>query len=821
MPASSSIKTALKALPAGSPLALRSFLTDFFDRVSPDDIKSLDPQQMADIAVRQWEMSKARKAGEPQVVIHTVTGGRAGQGRTLIDVVNDDMAFLVDSVAAEITRQRRLIRLLLHPILHARSDGRGRLESITGKSGGETKAQSHIHIELQGAISQSLIPALTQDLTRVLREVGFATRDWMAMRDRLRAAQKELGDTSKAVAGADRDEYMAFLDYLYRDNFTLLGFREYKFSEKAGKLSSVTVKGSSLGLLRDEAEPVFLSEGGQGLPHDLQIMRRSMPPLVISKVNRRSPVHRPVPMDAVVVKRLDERGKVVGEYLFLGLFTSVTYSRSIQDVPLFRQKADAVLMRSGFLPGSHNFKALRHILEKYPRDELAQIDADELEKVSLSLLRLQERHRVALYARKDPFRRYISCLVYIPRDRYGSRMRMVIQRILEREMQGRCSDIQTNLDDSMMARVIYRIETNQAQAPKINAARIEAMLQEAGRAWRDRLAAALQEAGADDRDIPEIAHVYADAFPESYRESYEPKQAVHDIAHVETALAAGGLALALYRDKSCGPNNLKLKAYQAGAPVILSDMLPVLENMGLRVLSELPFEIRKLGAAQPVWIHDFMLSTTAVLPEAQLGKTKAKFEDALGRLWRGELENDQLNQLVLAAGMDWREIMILRTYVRYLKQTRSPFSTQYVERTLCRNAGIARQLADLFLALLDPAQQKKADAATTRLRNGVEAALAGVTSLDEDRILRSLLNLVNATVRTNFFNQAPMAERSRIWPSNSTRKRSTTFRNQSRIARSGCIPRALRVCICAPTSSRAAAFAGPTGTRISARKFWA
>ncbi len=483
-----------------------------------------------------------------------------------------------------------------------------------------------------------------------------------------------------------------------------------------------------------------------------------MPPLVISKINRRSPVHRPVPMDAIAVKSYDKKGNVTGERLFIGLFTSVTYSRSIQDIPLLRHEADMVLVRSGFRPGSHNFKALRHILErararwrKYPRDELCQIDIAELEKTALSILRLQERQRIALYTRKDPFRRYVSCLVYIPRDRYSTFLRAKVQKILEEQLKGACSDYQVNLDDSALARVIYIVDTDQKNPPHFDVHKIEALLQEAGRAWSDRLTGALLASGAQEKDVPEIVHKYGDAFPAAYRDTYQPKQAVYDIAKTEEAVRNDKLSLELYRDKGCGPNNLRLKIYQKGTPVILSDILPVLENMGMQVLSELPFEVKPLGAAHSIWIHDFMMATTASFTPAQIESAKGKFETALTRIWYGQMENDSLNHLVLAANMDWREIMVLRAYVRYLKQTRSPFSTPYVEKTLHRNTAIARSIVDLFLALFDPKGQKNAEKLAAKHRAAIEKALEKVTSLEEDRILRSVAALVNATLRTNFF----------------------------------------------------------------------
>ncbi len=393
-----------------------------------------------------------------------------------------------------------------------------------------------MHIQLHGALAQSQMAEMEADLRHVLVNVGYATRDWMKIREKLRAAQSDLGAAPKSHGDGHLEEYAAFLDYLYRDNFTLLGYREYEFVRKQGQAYKAgSSRAPASACCATMSRPVFVTGGEDGLPHDLQVIRRAMPPLVIAKVNRRSPVHRPVPMDAIAVKSYDKKGKVIGEHLFIGLFTSVTYSRSIQDIPLLRHKADTVLVRSGFRPGSHNFKALRHILEKYPRDELCQIEIADLEKTALSILRLQERQRIALYARKDPFRRYVSCLVYIPRDRYSTFLRAKVQKILEQQLHSACSDYQVNLDDSALARVIYIIDTDQKNPPHFDVHKIEALLQEAGRAWSDRLTGALLAAGTQEKDVPEIVHKYGDAFPAAYRDTYQPKQAVYDIAKTEEA----------------------------------------------------------------------------------------------------------------------------------------------------------------------------------------------------------------------------------------------------------------------------------------------
>jgi glutamate dehydrogenase len=713
-----------------SPGSLNKFHTAFCEKIPEEDLEMVDPAILKQAVQNHWDMSQKRKSGKPAIKVYTVrTGGTGADAqRTAIDIVSDDTSFLVDSVAAELTANYRLIQVLLHPILHV------------GKT-----AQSHMHIELQGTIPADKTGTLEKDLLRVLNDVRVATRDWPEMKDRLKDCEKGLSGNGKT------QEYLAFLDYLYRDNFTLLGFRAYKYEKKDGTVKRTVVKGSGLGVLSDEIQPDYIGGYAENLTPAQEKMRLGLPPLTVSKLERRSTVHRAVPLDAVTVKQYDNKGQLSGECLFVGLFTSVTYSRSIQDVPYLRLKADTITRRSGFQPGSHDYKALRHILEKYPRDELFQITEDDLLETSLSILQLQERHRIALYTRPDPFGRYISCLVYVPRDRYDTRLRMTMQSILERELGGVCSNFYTTLDDSPLARVMYIVYTAKPLPKPQQEEAIEKKLQDAGRLWSERLHDALRIAYDDESLIAGYAARYGHAFPSSYGDRYEPKQTIYDIIKIEQALANPRFALDLYQDKSCDAHQLRLKIYSRSQPIILSDALPVLENMGLKVISELPFEVSPARSLDTVWIHDFLMTADVTRPPVNLPAIKQKFESALEGIWYGEVENDSLNELVTQAGMEWHNVQILRAYVRYLRQAQYPFGTRYIERALTQNAEISQRLTDLFHARLSPDKVKGGEQAARKAETAIEALLEKVVSLDIDRILRAVMLLVKSTLRTNFF----------------------------------------------------------------------
>lgn len=739
------VKNAKQNLPKNSSADLIAFLEAFFEKVPDEDIKILSPAEIAETVQTHWKMLKSKKAKRPEISIsfQKSTEDEDGPGNTIIDLIHEDMPFLVDSVSAEITQHYKLISLLLHPILP------------TGKNK-QHPEQSHMHIKLQGVIPDSMAKQLSDDLCEVIQDVYDATKDWGAMRDRLRDCQKALNlAPAKDYNDDEIEEYLYFLEYMYKDNFTLLGYREYKFTEKNGKVSSDIVKNKSLGLLSDERKAVYINEGENGLPQDLQRLRHDLPPLTVSKVNKRSTVHRSVPLDAIAVKQFDEKGRTVGECLFIGLFTSVTYSRSIQDIPYLRRKTETVMRRSGFTQGSHDFKALRHILEKYPRDELFQIDIDRLLKFGLSILRLQERQRIALYTRPDSFGRYISCLVYVPRDRYDTRIRKLFQIILEKELNGHCSNFYTNLDDSPLARVMYIIDINKNKDTGYDGHKIEHLLQKAGQLWTEKLSDVLKQESDENLNEKQIIQHYGNAFPSSYQEEYTPGQALHDIAKIEETIESGQFGLDLYKCKTCAGSELSLKVFKTGKPIILSDILPVLENMGLRVLAEKPFEVKPQHSDKHIWIHDFLMETSDEYNAADIDKVKEQFEDALSRIWYGEAEDDPINHLILKTGMSWRSIMILRTYVRYTRQMRFNYSTRLVEFALVHHPAIAKHLVNLFDIYFNPDIKKKRDVEAAGIMVAIDHELSKVVSFDEDRILRTLISIMQATLRTNFFQRNP------------------------------------------------------------------
>lgn len=749
------ISKSLKALPSNTPKAQKKLLEELGSHIPSEDTALFDTDLFAEMAHSHWKMVKKRELGDPSIRIYCPVTKSDKLRKTVIDVVSDDMAFLVDSVVAEINKNNLLIDLLIHPIIYAKYDKAGNLTDVSSEEKDGYMRQSHIHIHIKETVSDEILAELEKGLYVAMEDVYYANRDWKKMLAKLKGARDELASAKTKTPATEIQSYCDFLDYLHNNNFTLLGYREYQFIEdKKGNLKSKTLNGESLGLLHNDVKPAYITENKEGLPRNLQEMRRNLSAVSVSKTNRLATVHRRVPMDAIAIKTYDKNGKANGEKLFLGLFTSVTYSRSVSDVPLLRDKVDDVMSLSGLLPNSHDYKAVRHILEKYPRDELFQIPKDELLDICLNILRLQERQRIALFLRRDPFKRYVSCLVYIPRDRFATLLRKRMGKILEQELSGTISSFTTSLDDSVFARVMFVINVDQNNPPQFDADKIEIKLQEAGQSWAERLSTALASAKKQESDITSLTLKYGEAFPVSYTVKYSATKAVFDIGKAEEALEENTLKLDLYKPNELEKNQLRLKVYNPGNPLTLSDVMPILEHMGLRAISELPFEIKPASSESSLWIHDFLLEAPSNGHAIDISDVKADFEELFTKIWYRDVESDSLNRLVLSASMDWRETTVLRAYVRYLKQIRYPFGRLYVEKALTENPKMSRLLADLFAAFFKPGSDGDAEAIEKSIKRGLQK----VESLDQDRVLRSIRSLMHASLRTNFYQKQESGE---------------------------------------------------------------
>ncbi|WP_114858377.1 NAD-glutamate dehydrogenase [Azospirillum brasilense] len=734
------------------------FVRQFYDNVPPDDIIQAPAEQLYGAALAMWQWGQQREATDrAKVRVYNPRVEEHGwqSHRTVVEIVNDDMPFLVDSVTAELNRQGLTVHLVIHPVVRVKRDADGQLAELYEPAAAPTDAtpESFMHVEVGAVTGAAALDQAREGLERVLADVRAAVADWRAMRQQVRAAIVE-ADCARAAVPAiipddEVDEAKAFLSWADDDHFTFLGYREYRFESGAdGADSSLgLVAGSGLGILRDDSVTVFDGLRNYAtLPPDVRDFLRNPRVLMVTKGNRPSPVHRAVPMDAFLIKRFDAEGRIIGERLVAGLFTSVAYNRSPREIPYLRRKVAEVMDLAGFDPQGHDGKALLHILETYPRDELFQIQVPELLDIAVGILHLQERQRLALFVRKDPFERFASCLVYVPRDRYDTTLRRRIQSILEAAYDGTCTGFTTQLTESVLARLHFIIRTEPGRVPAVDATDLEARLVQASRGWDDHLRDALVEAHGEEQGRT-LFRRYADAFPTAYREEFNAEAAVFDIERIEKATAQGALGINLYRPLEAEGDELHVKIYHEGRPVPLSDVLPMLEHMDLKVITEAPFEIAIAGHAAPVWIHDFTARSQNGLP-IDCAMVKEKFQDALAAVWDGRMEDDGFNRLVLRAGLTAREVTVLRAYAKYLRQARIPYGQDVVESTLAGHPAIARKLVALFHSRFDPARRSQNDPG---LAAEIERALDGVKNLDEDRILRRFLNLLCNTLRTNAY----------------------------------------------------------------------
>ncbi|GLW45232.1 NAD-glutamate dehydrogenase [Streptomyces sp. NBRC 14336] len=748
-----------------------SFLQRYYLHTAPEDLTDRDPVDVLGAAFSHYRLAEVRPQGTANVRVHTPTVEENGWtcSHSVVEVVTDDMPFLVDSVTNELTRQGRGIHVVIHPQVVVRRDVTGKLVEVLSNPPAaderphDAHVESWIHVEIDRETDRADLKQITADLLRVLSDVREAVEDWEKMRDAAMRLSEGLADEPIPgdLPGPEVEEARELLQWLAADHFTFLGYREYELREDD---SLAAVPGTGLGILRSDphhsgqdAHPV--SPSFERLPADARAKAREHKLLVLTKANSRATVHRPSYLDYIGVKKFDKDGNVIGERRFLGLFSSAAYTESVRRVPVIRRKVQDVLKRAGFSPNSHDGRDLLQILETYPRDELFQTPVAELQAIVTSVLYLQERRRLRLYLRQDEYGRYYSALVYLPRDRYTTGVRLRIIDILKEELGGTSVDFTAWNTESILSRLHFVVRVPQGtELPQLSdqdKERIEARLVEAARSWADGFADALNAELGEER-AAELLRRYGNAFPEGYKADHTPRSAVSDLVHIEQLSEEHDFSLSLYEPVGAAPEERRFKIYRKGAAVSLSAVLPVLNRLGVEVIDERPYELR-CSDRTTAWIYDFGLR----MPKTPSGSVdyagddaRERIQEAFAATWTGKAENDGFNALVLSAGLTWRQAMVLRAYAKYLRQAGSTFSQDYMEDTLRNNVHTTRLLVSLFEARMSPDRQRAGHEIVDALLEEVDAALDQVASLDEDRILRSFLTVIKATLRTNFFQEA-------------------------------------------------------------------
>ncbi|NML42594.1 NAD-glutamate dehydrogenase [Ramlibacter sp. G-1-2-2] len=728
---------------------IAGFAHEYFAQVDLEDLSERTAEDLLGALLSHWQFGAQRKPGVPKVRVFSPSPGEDGWGsrHSVVQVVNDDMPFLVDSVSMEIARQGHGTHLIIHPIYAVERDAKGVLKAIhPRRDAPQLPRESWMYIEIDRLVDAQQRTRLAEGIERVLADVRASVADWKDMLGRLHEAEAELGRAPTTLPPEQVAESRAFLQWLGDDHMTLLGYRQHDLVEQDGQTALRLVPGTGLGLLREREDEPLSASFAALQPAARALARAPLPVLIVTKANTRATVHRDGYTDYVGVKRYDTQGQVIGEHRFIGLFTSTAYAARVDEIPLLRQKVRDVQQRAGLAPGGHLSKALQHTLETYPRDDLFQIPADELYDTALGILALGERHRLRLFLWRDPFDRFVSCLVFAPRESFSTELRLKFQRILMQELGGTQLDFEVQLTGKL-ARIHFTVRVAPNPMPAIDRKELERKLASAARRWEDDLRDALVESEGEANGLA-LDKRWSHAFPGSYRERVASRAAVHDIRKMAGLSASHPLDLALYSPLGAGEGRLGLKVYHLGTPVILSDSLPMLEHMGVRVLGEYNHRVAAADEEEAVWVHDFELE--AQVPSETEPQALARlFEDAFARVFRGEVENDDFNRLVLLAGLSAEEIVVLRAYAKYLKQIGFAASQATISATLANHPRLARMLVSLFRLRFDPRQLDEAGAQAQV--NALEQALDKVSNLSEDRVLRQLLALVQATLRTNFW----------------------------------------------------------------------
>ena len=734
-------------VPAEARGPLEAFVRAYYRQVDPEDLAGRGPADLYGAALSHWSFARRRAPGQARVRVFNPSVQEHGweSTHTIIEIVNDDMPFLVSSVTMEVNRHGLTLHLIVHPTMRVNRPGAEHtLMGVLPDDSPSGLRESFMHLEVDRLTEPTLLEALAVDLERVLADVRTAVEDWKKLLARVREIVADLERRPPPIGQMDLAEARAFLAWLADNHFTFLGYRCHDLVVKDGDDALAVVSGSGLGILREQPGAELATSFSQ-LPPQVRAYARVKDLLVLTKSNSRSTVHRPGYLDYIGIKRYDDRGEVCGEHRFLGLYTHVAYHARPADIPLLRRKVANVQARAGFVPGGHAWKTLESILDIFPRDELFQMSEDELFDTALGILHLGERQRFRLFVRRDPFERFLTCLIYAPRENYTTDLRRKWQAILMKAFNGTSSDFNVFLSESMLARIMITVRTTPGQVPAYDVRALESQLVAAARRWEDELREALIEVAGEARGN-QLYRRFGAAFPAAYREEVPARNAVPDCEMLAKTAAGGGLGMNLYKPLEAAPGSLRFKLFHKGGPVSLSDSLPMLERMGLRALEERPYRVTPEGG-DVIWIHDFGL--VAGDAEIDIDAVGAIFEETFGRVFAGEVESDDFNRLVLAARLSADEIVVLRAYAKYLRQTGFPLSQGFIEQTMAANPAIARMLVNLFKLRLD--LDKADDAGAASQVSAIEQALDRVANLNEDRVLRQVLALVLGTTRTNYW----------------------------------------------------------------------
>ena len=730
------------------------FARQLYGTVAMEDLHNWDTDDLYGAVVNFWALISERRPHETKIRIYNPDFERHGwqTTHTVVEVICDDMPFIVDSMRMVIYRMGLASHLIIHMGgIKVKRDKKNSVCAFLPRSNGvdakDVLNEAPIFMEIDRQTDPRVLDELHKNLERVLEDNRVVFEDWDRMRAEVREAIKQLDKVPKVIDENEVEETKAFLKWIEDHHFTFLGMRDYELISKDNETILQAIPKTGLGVLRENLSK-SIERNITAMTPEAQELTLSPRILVILKSNTLASVHRNAYTDYIGIKRFNDKGEVIGERRIIGLYTSAAYHTNPKHIPFLRHKVALIMENSKLNPRSHAGKVLLNIIETLPRDDLIQGSEDELLEICMGIFYMQERKRIRMFARMDVYRRFISCLVYVPKDRFNTELRYAMQKILADSFNAEEITFSTLFSESLLARIHFIIKLNPDDCPKYDLKEIEKKLIEIGRSWTDDLQHHLHDVYGEEQANSLFAH-YRNAFPISYCDTFTPRTAVYDIKHMEVLTPEHPLGINFYKPLDEAANSFRLKVYQHESTIPLSDVLPILENLGLRAISERPYVLR-FEDGKVTWVNDFAMQYNKA-SEFQLDEIKERFQNAFDKVWFGKAENDGFNQLVLAAGLAWREVAILRTYAKYFKQIGFTFSQDYIEMALNNNVAIAKKLVHLFELRCNPVDIKNREVLFNDLAAEILADLDNVSNLDEDKIIRQYIQVISATLRTNFY----------------------------------------------------------------------
>ncbi|ASQ45978.1 NAD-glutamate dehydrogenase [Legionella clemsonensis] len=732
------------------------FVRQFYGTVALEDLREWDIEDLYGAAVNFWSLIQQREPDETKIRIYNPDFERHGwqTTHTVVEIITEDMPFLVDSLRMVINRLGLVSHLIMH--MGGLRLQRNKNNQVTAiyprKKEGDVDVdgvltEAAIFIEIDRQTDPSILEDLHNNFERVLEDNRVVVKDWLAMRKKVREAIAELDQVSSVLDPAEVEETKAFLNWIEDHHFTFLGVRDYELVQRGQETILQPLPNTGLGVLRQSMSKSSARSISAMTPEAREHTLSSRI-LVMSKTNTEATVHRRAYTDYIGIKRFNKKGQVIGERRIIGLYTSAAYNTNPKHIPFLRHKVALIMKNSNLNPRGHAGKVLLNILETLPRDDLIQGSEDELLEIAMGIYYMQERRRIRMFARVDVYRRFVSCLVYVPKERFNTELRQEMQKVLAESFNSHEITFSTWFSESVLARIHFMIRTNPQDTTQWDFKEIEQRLIEIGRTWTDDLQHFLFETFGEE-NANRLYSRYKHAFPVAYSANFSPRTAVYDVKHIETLSPTNPLVMNFYKLMDEKTENFRLKIYQHDSTIPLSDVLPIVERLGMRAISERPYQL-KFEDGRETWINDFALQYTRGT-QFEIDDIKDLFQNAFASVWFGEAENDGFNQLVLGAELDWRQVAVLRTYAKYFKQIGFTFSQEYIESALNNNTSIAKKLVALFETRFNPTFENNREEECSKIANEIFMALDDVANLDEDKIIRQYVQIIQSTLRTNYY----------------------------------------------------------------------